>query len=139
MNHRYYKAMKLAGAYAFCDGSPTLDIKHLEYAIQLVEDSGQAFKAIMKRDRNYVRIAKYLSDIDQEVTQVDLMEDVPAYKGSASQKSELMQLAVAWGYKNNIIIKYFIIINYIVNPIAKNINIYIIISCRIRQYICIIY
>jgi hypothetical protein len=104
-NHRYYKAMKLAGAYAFCEGSPTLDTKHLDYAIQLVEDSGDAFKAIMKRDRNYVRIAKYLSDIDTEVTQVDLMEDVPAYKGSAAQKTELMQLAVAWGYKNNIIIK----------------------------------
>jgi hypothetical protein len=70
-----------------------------------VEDSGDAFKAIMKRDRNYVRIAKYLSDIDTEVTQVDLMEDVPAYKGSAAQKTELMQLAVAWGYKNNIIIR----------------------------------
>jgi hypothetical protein len=104
-NHRYFKAMKLAGAYAFCEGSPTLETKHLDYAIQLVEDSGDAFKAIMKRDRNYVRIAKYLSDIDTEVTQVDLMEDVPAYKGSVSQKTELMQLAVAWGYKNNIIIR----------------------------------
>lgn len=105
MNHRYYKAMKCAGAYAFCDGSPTLEIKHLDYAIQLTEDSGLAFQSIMKRDRNYVRIAKYLSDINTEVTQVDLMEDVPAYKGSAAQKAELMQLAVAWGYKNNIIIK----------------------------------
>ena len=105
MNHRYYKAMKLAGAYAFVDNSSTLETKHLEYAIQITEDSGEAFKAIMKRDRNYVRVAKYLADINTEVTQVDLMEDVPAYKGSMQQKQELMQLAIAWGYKNNIIIK----------------------------------
>jgi hypothetical protein len=105
MNHRYYKAMKLAGAYAFIDGSATLETKHLDYAIQLTEDSGASFKAIMQRDRNYVRVAKYLADINTEVTQVDLMEDVPAYKGGEAQKRELMQLAIAWGYKNNIIIK----------------------------------
>jgi len=105
MNHRYYKAMKLAGAYAFVDSSPTLEKDHLNWAIQITQDSGIAFDAIMKRDRNYVRVAKYLADINQEVTQVDLMEDVPAYKGSESQKRELIQLAIAWGYKHNIIIR----------------------------------
>jgi len=105
MCHRYYKCQKLAGAYAFIDSSPTLDEKYLDYAIQLTEDSGKAFNAIMKRDRNYVRIAKYLADTHVEVTQVDIMEDVPAYKGSESTKRELMNLAVAWGYKNNIIIR----------------------------------
>ena len=105
MNHRYYKAMKLAGAYAFMEGSPTLDTKHLQYAIQLAEDSGKSFEAIMNRDRNYVRIAKYLADVNQEVTQVDLVEDVPAYRGSESIKRELIKLAIAWGYKNNIIIR----------------------------------
>jgi hypothetical protein len=105
MNHRYYKALKLAGAYAFVDSSPTLENKHLQYAIQLTEDSGESFKAIMNRDRNYVRIAKYLADVHKDVTQVDLMEDVPAYRGTESQKKELITHAIAWGYSNNIIIK----------------------------------
>lgn len=105
LSHRYFKALKLAGAYAFVDDSPELTIGHLHNAIRLVEDSGAAFGQMLSRDRPYVKLAKYLATIGKEVTQADLVEDLPYYKGSSSQKQEMLTLATAYGYKNNIIIK----------------------------------
>jgi len=52
-----------------------------------------------------VKLAKYIASIGREVTHVDLTEDLPFYKGSESAKREMMTLATAYGYKNNIIIK----------------------------------
>jgi len=103
--HRYYKVLKLAGTYAFIDGAVEITEDHLYQAIKLVEESGTAFKAILSREKNYVLLAKYIADIGREVTQVDLVEDLPFYKGSTSQQRDMMTLATAWGYKNNIIIK----------------------------------
>lgn len=105
ISHRYYKALKLAGAYAFIDGSREITEDHLYSAICLAEESGQAFAELLTRERNYVKLAKYIATIGREVTQVDLVEDLPFYKGSESQRKELMALAVAYGYKNNIVIK----------------------------------
>lgn len=105
MSHRYFKALKLAGAYAFVDDSPELTKDHLYSAIKLAEESGQAFEQLLSRDRNYVKLAKYMATVNREVTQADLVEDLPFYRGSQAQKNEMMQLAIAHGYKNNIIIK----------------------------------
>lgn len=105
LSHRYFKALKLAGAYAFIDGSMEITEDHLYAAIKLVEDSGVAFSNLLTRDRNYVKLAKYIVSVGREVTHVDLVEDLPFYKGSQSQKQEMMTLAIAYGYKNNIIIK----------------------------------
>jgi len=105
ISHRYYKALKLAGAYAFVDGAKGITEDHLYCAIKLAEESGEAFSQLLTRDRNYVKLAKYIADVDREITQVDLVEDLPFYKGSESQRRDLMSLAVAWGYKHNIIIK----------------------------------
>lgn len=105
LSHRYFKALKLAGTYAFIAGSFEITEELLYNAIKLVEDSGKAFSAILTRDRNYVKLAKYIAEVNREVTHVDLVEDLPFYKGSESQKRELMTLAIAYGYKNNIIIK----------------------------------
>lgn len=105
LSHRYFKALKLAGAYAFVDDSPELTQDHLYNAIKLVEESGEAFVRMLSRDRPYVKLAKYLANIGIEVTQADLVEDLPFYKGSAAQKQEMLTLAIAHGYKNNIIIK----------------------------------
>ena len=103
--HRYYKALKLAGAYAFADGSASIEREHLESAIQLVEDSGEHFNRIMTKKGAYIRLAEYIADVGTEITQVDLVEELPFYKGSESQKKDLMNLAIAYGYKNNIIIR----------------------------------
>ena len=105
LSHRYFKALKLAGAYAFVDGSAELTMAHLESAIKLTEESGREFDRLLTRDRNYVKLANYIADVGREITPVDLVEDLPFYKGSQSQKQDLMQLAIAYGYKNNIIIK----------------------------------
>ena len=105
ISHRYFKALKLAGAYAFIDDSPELTENHLYQAIKLAEESGDAFNKLLTRDRAYVKLAKYLGSVKRDVTQADLTEDLPFYRGPASQKSEMLTLATAWGYKNNVIIK----------------------------------
>lgn len=105
ISHRYFKALKLAGAYAFIDDSPELTMDHLYNAIKLAEESGEAFNKLLTRDRNYVKLAKYLGSVRREVTQADLVEDLPFYRGAAGQKSEMLSLAIAHGYRNNIIIK----------------------------------
>lgn len=105
LSHRYFKALKLAGAYAFIEDYPEITEDHLFSAIKLVEDSGKAFNEMLSRDKNYAKLAQYIASCGTEVTHVDLVEALPCYRGSVSQKQELMTLAIAWGYKNNIIIK----------------------------------
>jgi len=105
ISHRYFKALKLAGAYAFIDDSPELTQEHLYQAIKLAEESGNAFNKLLTRDRPYVKLAKYIATCKRDVTQADLVEDLPFYRGATGQKSEMLSLAIAYGYKNNIIIK----------------------------------
>ena len=103
--HRYFKALKLAGVYAFIDGDSEITEDNLYHSIRMVEESGKAFEKILSRDRTYVKLAKYLGSIGHEVTHVELTEDLPFYHGSPTVKQELIQLASAWGYKNHIVIK----------------------------------
>ena len=105
MGHRYFKALKLAGAYAFIDGDVEITKENFYHAVCMVEESGRAFEQILTRDRPYVKLAKYLGAVDHEVTQVELGEDLLFFKGSAAAKQEMLQLAAAWGYKNHVIIK----------------------------------
>ena len=105
MAHRHYKAIKLAGAYTFADNSTEITQDHLDYAISVVEDSGEAFHTLMRKQGPYERLAHYLADCDNDVTQHELMEELPFYKGSEAQRKDLMTLATSFGYRNNIIIK----------------------------------
>ena len=105
ISHRYFKALKLAGAYAFIDDSTELTQDHLYQAIKLAEESGESFNRLLTRDRAYVKLAKYIATCKRDVTQADLVEDLPFYRGATGQKSEMLSLAIAYGYKNNIIIK----------------------------------
>jgi hypothetical protein len=105
LGHRYFKALKLAGGLAFIDGHGEITEDNLYHAIAMAEESGKAFKAMMNQDKNYVKLAKYLASINREATHVDLTESLPFYKGSQALKMDLMQLAIAWGYKNSVIIK----------------------------------
>jgi hypothetical protein len=105
ISHRYFKAVKLAGAYAFIDSSVTINSDHFYSSIKLVEESGEAFCATFTRERTYEKLAKYLGNISRPVTHTELMEDLPFYKGSESARREQMTLAIAWGYRNNTIIK----------------------------------
>ncbi len=105
LSHRYFKAKKVAGAYAFIEGSPEITEDHAYYAIKLTEESGKAFDMMLTRDRPHVKLAKYLAEEGVAVTQAEMVEDLPYYKGNTSQKAEMMLLAIAYGYKNNILIK----------------------------------
>ena len=105
ISHRYFKALKLAGAYAFVDDSTELTEAHLYNAIKLAEESGAAFQQLLTRDRSYVKLAKYIATVKRDITQADLVEDLPFYRGATGQKQEMLSLAIAYGYKNNIIIK----------------------------------
>ena len=106
ITHRYFKALKLAGTYAFIDGSTDIKISHLAAAIKLVEDSGEAFSHILTRDKAHVKLAKYIADVGREVTHPDIQEDLPCYnKSSMAERKAMLDYAIAWGYKNNIIIK----------------------------------
>lgn len=105
LTHRYFKALKLAGMYAYIDCSADIEEEHLLSAIKLVEASGEAFDRMLTRDKNYVKLAKYIAKVGTEVTHVDLTEALPFYKGSETFKRDLMNQAIAYGHRNNIIIK----------------------------------
>ena len=103
--HRYFKALKLAGTYAFIDSSAKVKESHLYAAIKLAEDSGEAFKRILTREKPHVKLANFIGSYESDLTKSDLIEELPCYKGNESQKRELMSLAIAHGFRNNIIIK----------------------------------
>ena len=105
IKHRYYKALKLAGTYAFIERTTSIKEEHLDMAIQLVEDAGEQFKKIVKKKGPYIRLAEYLASAEGNVTQIELIEELPFYKGTEAQKRELMNLAVAYGYNNHITIR----------------------------------
>ena len=105
ISHRYFKALKLAGAYAFVDDSPELTETHLYAGIKMAEESGDAFHKLLTRDKPYVKLAKFIASVGRDVTQADLVEELPFYRGAQGQKQEMLTLAIAHGYKNNIIIK----------------------------------
>jgi hypothetical protein len=105
LKHRHFKSLKLAAAYAFVDGVQEVSMAHAESAVKLAEDSGKAFQTIMVRERNHEKLANYLADINRAVTQADLVEDLPFYRGSAAAKDDMFKLAVAHGYQNSIVIK----------------------------------
>jgi len=105
MEHRYYKALKLAGTYAFIDKSEEITIEHLKNSIRLVEDSGLAYASIIAREKPYERLARYITEVGKDITQVDLIENLSFFKGSNEHKKNMLSLATTFGYKNNIIIR----------------------------------
>src|SRR5690606_25445389 len=104
-SHRYFKALKLAGVYAFVDESSQVEMEHLMQAIKLTEESGASFRQILYREKAYMKLAKYIASCGSEVTHADLVESLPFYQRGHAARNELMQLAMAWGYKQNILIK----------------------------------
>lgn len=105
LGHRYFKALKLAGALAFVDESTEVLMEHLMSAILLVEESGVAFQAILNREKAYVKLARYIAAVESEVTHADLMEALPFYKAGTAARNEQLTLASAWGYRHHIVIQ----------------------------------
>jgi len=103
--HRYFKSLKLAGVYAFIDGSDKVTIEHLLQAIKVTEDSGRSLSKILKRERNFVRLARYIVSSPTELTNADLVDDLPYYPNAANARREMLDLAMAWGVGHHVVIK----------------------------------
>jgi len=104
LSHRYFKALKLAGVYAFIDESIDITIAHVRQAIKVAEESGSSFEKLLTRERNFVRLAKYISASADNLTHADLVEDLPYYPTSTTARKEIMDLAMAWGVSNHVVI-----------------------------------
>lgn len=105
MKHRYYKAIKIAGALAFVDESVDVTSDHMMQAIKLVEESGDAFDKLMTREKNYMRLARFIASKGERMTQSEIHEKLPFFKLNNQVRQELMGRAVEWGYWNHIIIR----------------------------------
>lgn len=103
--HRFMKAQKLAGAFAFVDGSNEIELDHINQAIKLVEESGTAFYRISNQEQPHVRLAKFMVEHRDELSWADLIGHMPSLPGASQGRNDRMNMAIAWGYKNNVIIK----------------------------------
>ncbi len=104
MDNRFFKVLKLAAAYSFVDLKDEIEIKYLDYAIKLAEDSGADFAKLMSPEKDYMKLARFLIDYKEGATMSDLDMHLPCFSGSKSRKDEMIANAIAWGYRNNILI-----------------------------------
>lgn len=105
MEHRYFKALKLAGTLAFIDESSEVTEDHLLPAIRLAEESGEMFSRMITREKPYAKLAKYIaSRKGDELTHADL-DELPFYKSSQAARKDMMSMAMSYGVKNHIIIR----------------------------------
>ncbi|UAW01140.1 hypothetical protein [Vibrio phage BUCT194] len=102
---RYYKTLRLAGAFAFLDSSPDMTLAHWEAAVKVAELSANCFYDMLDIDPPHARLAKYLAECKEPMTHADLMEELPYFPKAVGAQRDLIKLAIAHGHKNNIIIK----------------------------------
>lgn len=105
LSHRYFKTLKLAGVLSFIDGHKEIKMEQLHQAMKLVEESGKSFQKLLNRERNFVRLAKYIASSPDNLTHADLVEDLPYYPNSTVPRREILDLAMAWGVGNHVVIK----------------------------------
>ena len=104
MQHRYFKVMKLAACYSFIDNLDEITIQYLEYAIRVAEDSGDALNKLLNPDKDFMRLARFLCEQETDVTLPDIEMGLPCFYGANGKKMDMINLATAWGYKNNVLI-----------------------------------
>lgn len=110
VQHRHFKATKLASVYTFLDKRCEMTVKDFERAVFLVEESGKALHKILKRDKPAVIICKFIEEMGTSVTVSDLTDHLPFYKTAGSQvRSDLVKEAKAWGFTNNIVIQEYLV------------------------------
>ena len=105
MQHRYFRALKLAGAYAFVERTDHVTTAQLLAAIKTVEESGKAFDTLMARPKAHVRLAQFIAATGEDLTHVDIMEQLPFYAVARNKQEEMLTHAIAWGHTNHVIIK----------------------------------
>ncbi|MCA1806865.1 MAG: DUF3987 domain-containing protein, partial [Actinobacteria bacterium] len=102
VSHRYFKALKLAGTYAFLEECSEVKQEHIHAAIRMAEESGIAYNKIKTRDPAHVKLAKFIADVGYDLTYPQIADALPFFKGSKAAKEEMLTYATAWGYKNNV-------------------------------------
>lgn len=105
LSHRYFKVMKLAGVYSFLNREKEMTEETLLQAILAAEESGVSFNQILNREKPHVRLAKFIIEAEDKLTQADLGDECPWYKGSIADKKNMLLLAQAYAYKNHAVIK----------------------------------
>lgn len=105
VSHRYFKALKLAGALAFVDGSIEVEMGHLMSAILLAEESGKSFETLLNREKSYVKLARYICSVNAPLSHADLNEALPFYGRGVGQRNELMTMAMGYAYSRHMVIK----------------------------------
>ena len=105
LQHRYFKALKLSGMYAFIDGTTEVTKNQLYAAIRLVEESGKSFNHLNNREPPHAKLAKYIAGVGYDLTYPQISDALPFFKGSKQVKEDMLTYAIAWGYKNNVVIK----------------------------------
>ncbi len=78
---------------------------NLYQALRVAEESGTSFQKLLNRERNFVRLAKYIAASPGDLTHADLVEDLPYYPSSSVPRREILDLAMAWGVGNHVAIK----------------------------------
>lgn len=102
---RYFKTIKLAGAYAFLDSQSKMTLAHWEAAVKVAEMSANCFNLLLTRDPAHARLAKHLAECSTPVTMADLIEELPYFPKSGAPQKDMIKHAIAWGYRNNVVIK----------------------------------
>lgn len=104
LQHRYFKVLKAAACYAFLDNLDEISIQYLEYAIRVAEDSGRQLATLLNPEKDFMRLAKFLCETGNDVTFADIEVGLPCFTGSNTRKQDMVVNAMAYGYKNNILI-----------------------------------
>ena len=102
---RHFKTIKFAGALAFLDIASVMTSAHWRAAVRIAEESGIAFSKMVSQDPPHARLAKFLADYKEPATMADLLQELPFFPKASNQQKDLINLAIAWGHKDGIIIK----------------------------------
>lgn len=104
LQHRYFKVLKAAANYVFIDNGDEVTIEYLENAIKLAEASGDDLAKLLTPEKDFMRLARYLCEQDGDVTIPDIEVGLPCFAGGIARKNDMITLATAYGYRNNILI-----------------------------------
>lgn len=106
MEHRYFRVLKIAGTLAFVEEALDMSEDHVKAAIKVVEESGAGFQSMLNREPAEAKLARFIASTGREMTHPELIQELPFYKAAnKADRSDLLTLATAWGYKHHIVIK----------------------------------
>lgn len=102
---RYFKTIRLAGTFSFLDSNPIMTMENWEAAVLVSEISAKCFNEMLARPPAFARLAQFLSEVKEPMTIADLLEELPYLPKSSGPQKDMIKNAIAWGHKNNVIIK----------------------------------